>query len=118
MNQMAGGHTESGNHESSADRAMQWFVLLQSGQATPIDRLEFQQWIGADAGRRREFEKCSRLWGELDSVRPLLREELARLALDWERAAQHPGACRAVWGWRLARASDARALDESVSHGH
>lgn len=105
MNQMAGAHIESGNHESSADRAMQWFVLLQSGQATPADRLEFQQWIGADAGRRREFEKCSRLWGELDSARPLLREELARAALDWERAAQHPGACRAVWGWRLARAS-------------
>jgi transmembrane sensor len=108
MNQMAGGHTESGNHEASADRAMQWFVLLQSGQATPIDRLEFQQWISADAGRRREFEKCSRLWGELDSARPLLREELARAALDWECAAERPDS-RALWSWSPVRFSSVLA---------
>lgn len=108
MNQMAGGHRESGSHESSADRAMQWFVLLQSGQATPADRLGFQQWIGADAGRRREFEKCSRLWGELDSARPLLREELARAALDWECAAERPGS-RAVWSWSPVRFSSVLA---------
>ncbi|MEO5955210.1 MAG: FecR domain-containing protein [Nitrospiraceae bacterium] len=105
MNWNVEGHAESGDGLSVPDRAMQWFVLLQSGHATPADRLGFQQWIGADASHRREFEECSSLWGELASARPLLQQELDRVALDWERAAAHPLSYRGAVTWGLTRVS-------------
>lgn len=108
MNQMVGEHRESGDRESSADRAMQWFVLLRSGHATFADRRELQRWIDADAVHRQEFEKCSSLWDELDSAKPLLHEELARAALDWECTAERP-VPRAVWSWSPVRFSSVLA---------
>lgn len=103
MNQMAG-HRESGDRESSADQAMQWFVLLRSGCATFADRRELQRWIDADAAHRQEFEKCSSLWDELDCAKPLLREELARAALAWDCAAERP-VSSAVWSRSAVRFS-------------
>jgi len=77
---MAGEHTEPPDGSSVADQALQWFVLLQSGHATSADRRKFHEWIGADALRRQEFEQCSKVWRELDSVKPLLCEELSEAA--------------------------------------
>jgi len=108
MNQMAVEHRESGDHESGADRAMQWFVRLRSGHATFADRREFQLWIAADALHRQEFEKCSSLWDELDSAKPLLHEDLSRVALDWERATERP-VFRPVWRWSPVRFSSVLA---------
>ncbi|MCS6286523.1 MAG: FecR family protein [Nitrospira sp.] len=108
MNRMAGGHKESSAHESSADRAVQWFVLLRSGCATFADRREFQLWIDADAVHRKEFDRCASLWDELDSAKPLLRKELARVALDWERVLARPG-FRTVWSWSSVRFSSVLA---------
>lgn len=90
MNQRVGECAESDESMPIAGKALEWFVLLQSGDATSADRRRFQGWIDADALHRREFDRCCRLWGELDSVRPLLREELARAVGEWDRAAQRP----------------------------
>lgn len=104
MDRMAGRHTNSNGGSSAADQALQWFVLLRSGHATRADLRNFQEWLGADATRRREFETCSRLWGELDSVKPLFRDELADMALDRERADSR-SACGVMGRWNLGRCS-------------
>lgn len=101
MKRTAGAHTEPHRGSSVADEALRWFVLLQSGHAASADRQAFQAWMNGDASRRREFEECSRLWCELDSVKPWLREELAQASSNWTRAAQFSIA-RAVWRWPAA----------------
>lgn len=90
MNQIVGEQAESNDAASIAGQALEWFVLLQSGHATSADRRKWQEWIDADLMHRREFDRCCRLWGELDSAMPLLREELAHVAREWERATQRP----------------------------
>lgn len=90
MNQMVGEQAESNNAASIAGQALEWFVLLQSGHATSADQGKWQEWVDADPMHRREFDRCCRLWGEMDSARPLLHEEIARVTREWERAAQCP----------------------------
>lgn len=61
---------------SIAEVALGWFVLLRSGQATGDDLRRCRAWLEACDAHRVEFEACSRLWDELDQVRPWLHEEL------------------------------------------
>lgn len=86
MNRTPGRQAGSENNPSVADEALQWFVLLRSGDATESDHGQFQTWLDRDATRREEFEKLSRLWSDLDATKPLLRDELASLEGAWRAA--------------------------------
>lgn len=100
MKRMEGAHSEPDDGSSVGDQALRWFVQLRSGHATFADRRKFHEWLAADVSRREEFEQCSRVWCELDSVKPWLRDELAQASSDWTRA-EHSGA-RAIWRWPAA----------------
>lgn len=90
MNQIVGEQAESHDAASIAAQALEWFVLLQSGHASSADQRTWQRWVDADPSHRREFDRCCDLWAEVDSAKPLLREELDHAACEWERAAQRP----------------------------
>lgn len=84
---MRAAQPEENDKPSVANQALQWFALLQSGDATGADRRRFRSWLGADTLHRQEFEKLSTLWADLDGAKPLLYDELTHAALDWEAAA-------------------------------
>ena len=95
---MQASQTEHYDTPSAADQALQWFTLLQSGDATGADLRRFRSWLGADALHRQEFETLSTLWGDLDGAKPLLHDELTHVAIDWEAAAHRQGH-RIVRSW-------------------
>jgi len=113
MNRMVEGDRTSSNGGLVANQALQWFVRLRSGHATSADRRRFALWIRADARHQKEFEACSRLWGDLDAAKPLLGEELADMARDWEYTDQ-TSVREAGWGWNSARISALLAMVVAV----
>ena len=94
---------------SVAQQALQWFALLQSGDATGADRRRFQSWFQADARHRLEFEKLSTVWADLDEAKPLLQGELTRAAMDWDAAA-HRRRHRTVRRWNAGGVTAAAAM--------
>lgn len=94
---MARGQTDPDNGPSKADEALQWFVLLRSGNATGAHRRQFLSWMGSDAMHRKEFQKLSKLWGDLDATKPLLHDELTRMAIDWKSEGQSLGSPTSHW---------------------
>ena len=105
---MPTGQSENSDTPSVADQALQWFTLLQSGDATGADRRRFRSWLGADAFHRQEFDKLSTLWADLDGAKPLLHDELTHAALEGEAAAHRQGH-RTVRRWRAGWGSAALA---------
>jgi len=101
--------SENSDRPSAADQALQWFALLQSGDATAADRRRFHSWLQANALHREEFEKLSTLWADLDGVKPLLQDELTRAAMDWEAAAHRQGH-RTVRRWNARWVTAALAM--------
>ena len=106
---MPAAQSENGDTPSAADQALQWFALLQSGDATGADRRRFQSWLQAGALHRQEFEKLSTLWADLDGAKPLLQDELTRAAMDWEAAAHRQGH-RTVRRWNAGWVTAALAI--------
>ncbi|ABS68018.1 anti-FecI sigma factor, FecR [Xanthobacter versatilis] len=53
---------------TARDAALGWFVKMRSGEATPAEVADFQQWIAAAADNRREYDALEALWGDLDQV--------------------------------------------------
>lgn len=49
------------------DAALSWFTKVHSGEATPAELLAFQSWF-TQPQNRREYEKLSALWGDLDRL--------------------------------------------------
>ena len=116
---MSAAQSENSDTPSPADQALQWFALLQSGDATGADRRRFRSWLGADALHRQEFEKLSRLWVDLDGAKPLLHDELTHAILDGEAAAHRQGH-RTVrrWGAGWVSAAVASCLIVIVTGGY
>lgn len=106
---MPAAQSDNSDTPSVAQRALQWFALLQSGDATGADRRRFQSWLQADALHRLEFEKLSTVWADLDEVKPLLQSELTRAAMDWDAAAHRRGH-RMIWRWNAGWVTAAAAM--------
>lgn len=106
---MPAAQSENSDTPSAADQALQWFALLQSGDATGADRRRFQSWLRADARHRQEFDKLSTLWADLDEAKPLLQDELTRAAMDWEATAHRQGH-RTVGRWNAGWITAAFAM--------
>lgn len=105
---MPTGQSENSDTPPVADQALQWFTLLQSGDATGADRRRFRSWLGADALHRQEFGKLSTLWADLDGAKPLLHDELTHAVLAGETAAHRQGH-RTVRRWGVGWVSAALA---------
>ncbi|ULA62197.1 MAG: Putative FpvR [Nitrospira sp.] len=112
MSRVAEEDTKPNGSGSAADQALQWFVRLRSGAVTSAERRSFDLWLHGDRRHREEFEQCARVWSELDAAKPLLREELANVADDWEQAGRLSVRGRgwghqwgAEWRWGTARFS-------------
>ncbi|WP_454062814.1 FecR family protein [Candidatus Nitrospira salsa] len=82
---------------SVRDQAMAWKVRLQSGHATPADRLQFEQWISADPMHQQEFEQAVEVWDKLDHVSPLLVKELAEADIYWSQHRDGPSTDSVGW---------------------
>lgn len=63
----------SNEHDSAiSDRAAEWYVHLQSPQATASQRIEFRHWLDHDPRHLKAFQGCERLWRELREAASLL----------------------------------------------
>ncbi len=102
MNRTTGGETGHDEGLSGADEALQWFVLLRSGNATESDHRHFQSWLEEDAIRRVQFEQLSRIWVDLNATKPLLRDVLTSLEVEWRAAGQTPPPEK-TWRWDTRR---------------
>ncbi|MFK3789335.1 FecR family protein [Pseudomonas piscis] len=51
--------------ENLDDTAIDWLVLLHSGQATAAQRMAFQQWRQRSPAHTRAADEAQRLWGDL-----------------------------------------------------
>lgn len=50
------------------DEALAWFVRLGSGDATPAERAAFAGWLARDPAHKREYDRLSGLWSDLDAL--------------------------------------------------
>lgn len=50
------------------DQALQWFVILASGEVTPAQRKAFATWLGANPVHARQWEAVSRFQGMLQGM--------------------------------------------------
>ncbi len=55
--------------ENLEDTAIDWLVLLHSGQATAAQRLAFQRWRQSSPAHARAADEAQRLWGDLGQTR-------------------------------------------------
>ena len=72
-----------------ADRAVDWFVDLESPTATDHDRRRFQSWRRADPAHTRAYQDMEGLWRDMAALKdaPLIQDELRDIArLKAERA--------------------------------
>ncbi|NPD14903.1 FecR family protein [Xinfangfangia sp. D13-10-4-6] len=53
---------------SVRDQALAWFVRINSGDATPVERAGHAAWLAADPGHRAEYQKLGGLWQDLEGV--------------------------------------------------
>lgn len=60
---------------SSREQAMDWFVHLQSSQATASDRSRLEAWLNADPVHRQEYEQLTSVWEEFDRIKPMMAKE-------------------------------------------
>lgn len=51
------------------DEALAWFVRMNSGDASEIDRARHASWLAADPRHGREYAKLGGIWSDLDAVR-------------------------------------------------
>lgn len=83
------------------DQAVRWMVRLQSGDATTVERRQFEVWLAEHVSHRQEFEQLSKIWTTLDRTKPLLEAELreAETLWDHDRSTVAPTSRRSLWQW-------------------
>lgn len=62
------------DRESRRKAAIDWWTRLDCGAPTPREREAFAAWLTRDPSNREAFEKLCRIWGDLEALRPFLRE--------------------------------------------
>lgn len=50
------------------DQALQWFVRINSGDASAADRAAFEAWLAADPAHGREIDALTGLWADLGRI--------------------------------------------------
>ncbi len=50
------------------DQALQWFVRINSGEASAADRADFEAWLAADPAHGREIDALTGLWTDLGRI--------------------------------------------------
>lgn len=56
------------------DQAIDWWVRLDGDDLSAADRRHFEAWLNASAENHDAFVEVCALWGELDGLKPLVRE--------------------------------------------
>lgn len=51
------------------EKALAWFVRMNSGDATVIDQQELAAWLAVDPTHRIEYEKLANVWADVDRIR-------------------------------------------------
>ena len=91
------------------DEALEWFVRINSGDATDVERADHAAWMAADPRNRAEYAKLGGIWSDFDRMpdprrkgayRPPARRRMAsrRLFLAGGAAALAAGAVAVVVG--------------------
>ncbi|WP_447970940.1 FecR family protein [Nitrospira sp. M1] len=57
---------------SPRDQAIDWFLHLQSGEASARDLERHESWLHEHPVNREEYEQIAMMWGDFDEVEPLL----------------------------------------------
>lgn len=58
----------SGHLDAAAQAALQWQVVLWSGEVTPEERRAFEQWLGDDPAHRQAWQRVQRVAEQLHAV--------------------------------------------------
>jgi len=103
--------------DSLRDQAVRWIVRLKSGSVAAQDRQAFEAWLAESPDHRREFERVSKMWTELDEAQPLLHAEIERAEHLWTRheASRFAHSTRAWWSIGAQAATAAAVILLSVS---
>ncbi|MEX2493721.1 MAG: FecR family protein [Nitrospirales bacterium] len=65
------------------EQALQWFVHLQSGEATAGDHRRFEAWLRESLAHQKEFECVSKIWKNLDQAKPFVAAEIDQAETFW-----------------------------------
>ncbi|MDR4496062.1 MAG: FecR domain-containing protein [Nitrospirales bacterium] len=68
------------------EQALQWFVHLQSGEATVGDRRCFEAWVLESPVHQKEFEYFSKIWKTLDQAKPFVADDIKQAEAFWDTA--------------------------------
>jgi len=69
--------TEKDTNSSSLsirEQAIDWFLRLESNEATVSDRHRFETWLNEDSLHREEYEQVARVWNDFHQVKPAWAE--------------------------------------------
>jgi ferric-dicitrate binding protein FerR (iron transport regulator) len=80
------------------DEALRWIVRFHAGDATEEDRQAFRTWIELEA-HRREYERASTLWNDLDELKRYSFPALAEAQTYWRSKAPHGSSRKSRYQW-------------------
>ncbi|WP_447970954.1 FecR family protein [Nitrospira sp. M1] len=97
-------HHQQPPSSSAREQALIWVVRLRSGDVTPEDLKNFEEWLHADQAHHQEYQAYTKMWGTLDHVPPFLEDELAEADRYWTQYARESwvSSLRGGWSWRPA----------------
>lgn len=99
----AGRVTEPVNDSVMLDQAMDWIVLLRSGNATAEDAAALQQWRGQSPRHEQAFVQAARLFRDLGTMGAQLeRRNVRPFPVHSSKAVQHTISRRALFGGAIA----------------
>ncbi|MGD9850599.1 MAG: FecR domain-containing protein [Nitrospirales bacterium] len=83
------------------EQALQWFVRLQSGEATGGDHRRFEAWVLESPTHRKEFECYSKIWNNLDQAKPFVVAEIDQAEALWnaDRSTRFPSIRHRFFLW-------------------
>jgi transmembrane sensor len=96
--------TKNDKRLQSRDEALAWFVRLNSGEATQMDRGDHARWMAADPLNRAEYGRLGGLWEDLDRIPD------PRAALDMDGAMLPPSTSRRSFSRRAFLGAGTMAL--------
>lgn len=96
--------TKNDKRRQSRDEALAWFVHLNSGEATQMDRADHARWMAADPLNRTEYGRLGGLWDDLDRIPD------PRAALDMDGAMLPPSTSRRSFSRRAFLGAGTMAL--------
>jgi len=81
------------------EQALAWIIRLRSGEVTPTDERDFDQWLNAHPTHQQEYARAMEMWGKLDHMPEFLETELADADHYWDQKVREASVRGSSWVW-------------------